>query len=271
MRPNNRLGTLSTPDLAALLLPRDIEILTLIRQHRFLTTRHIQRLVFWQHATVSAGTRACVRVLTRLRERKVIYRLERQVGGVRAGSAAYVWGIDDAGDRLLRSLDLSPSPKRSRPLEPSPLFLQHTLTISEVRTRLEETAREDHFELLSIQTEPTNWRTFDSPHGPEILKPDLHVITANASFEDHWFIEVDLGTESLPTLIHKCQTYQAHWATGTEQTQVGVYPRVVWLIENTRRQQRLLSAIAKDARLDSDLFIACDTTHFINLCSATAA
>jgi hypothetical protein len=248
---NNRRGTLSVAALAALVSARDLAI-------------------FWQHATIDAGTRACVRVLGRLLQHRLIYRLERQIGGQRAGSAAYVWRLDDAGDRLLRAQPGREASKRIRELSPSPMFLSHTLAIAEVRARLHEAAQGQSFELVSVGTEPFNWRSFEGVGSTDILKPDLHVILGFKSFEDHWFIELDLGTESIPTLIRKCLTYQAHWASGREQARTGVYPRVAWLIEDALRRERLLEAIAKEARLTSELFVSHAIDQFINVCGTAA-
>jgi hypothetical protein len=86
------------------------------------------------------------------------------------------------------------------------------------------------------------------------LKPDLHAVTAKDDFEDHWFIEVDLGTESLVTLQSKCHIYQEHFNSGREQTATGIYPIVAWLIADTKRQRALDAVIRKDSRLDPQLF-----------------
>lgn len=268
MSPNNRLGTLSVETLSSLVNARDVYILGLVRDHRFITTRQIQRLVFWQHATVEAGTRASVRVLARLFGHRLIYRLERHIGGTRAGSAAYVWRLDDAGDRLMRAHSGEANGKRIRELSPSRMFLAHTLAIAEVRVLLEEGARRADFDLLAVTTEPHTWRSFPAGYSSEILKPDLHTITASGAYEDHWFIELDRGTESLPTLIRKCLVYQAHWASGQEQAQLGVYPRVAWLIEDNHRRALLQTAIEAEGQLDPNLFIIDSVQGFIARCSA---
>ena len=266
MMPNNRKGTFDVATLRSLVNVRDMKILGHIREHRFLTTKQIQRLQFWDHASQGAAIRACVRVLTRLRLRALIYKLERQIGGLHAGSGSYVWGIDDAGDRLLRAQPESLTAKRARTFEPTPLFLAHTLAIAETRVLLEEAAHEQQLELLSVTTEPSNWRTFIGRGGsPQVLKPDLHAITATGEFEDHWFIEIDNGTESLPTLLTKCLTYQRYFETGIEHAATGVFPAVVWIIADLRRRERLLGAIDAEHRLDERLFRVTNVAEFLDL------
>lgn len=266
MTPNNRLGTYSIATLQSMVTPRDMEILRLIREHRFLTTKQIQRLLFWDHASPGAAIRACIRVVTRLELRALIFKLSRQIGGIHAGSGSYIWGVDDAGDRLLRAESTSKDGKRQRTFEPSSLFLAHTLAVAETRVMLEEAAHQGELELVQVTAEPTNWRAFVGRGGTtQILKPDLHAITALSDFEDHWFIEIDNGTESLPTVLNKCQTYQRYFESGREQEASGVFPRVVWLMVNARRRANLLAAIESDTRLDERLFVAVEPDQFIPL------
>jgi len=253
--PNNRLGSHNLPTLHTMLSERDRSILRLVWEHRFVTTRQIQRVLFWQHATADAGTRACNRVLTRLREHRFLHRLDRPIGGVRGGSGAFVWCVGPAGDRIMRAEPDPARTKRTRPFEPTPLFLDHTLAVTEARVQFEEVAHRGDLELLDVETEPATWRTFTAPDGSvQVLKPDLRAVTAAGDYEDHWFIEVDLGTESIPALIRKCLTYQRYKDSGIEQSRLGLFPAVVWLIGDPRRRERLSATIRTDTRLGTGLF-----------------
>jgi len=261
MRPNNRLGTMGVAKLRRLLTERDQAILCSIHEHKFLTTKQIFDLHFWTHASYTSGIRACTRVLTRLRDHHLIYRLDRPVGGTGGGSTSYVWGIDAAGDRLLRR-DAGEEGRRSRSFEPTTMFLQHTLAIAGTRLQLEAMKREGKLELVSVTTEPRNWRPFLTGSGsPQVLKPDLHAVTAAGDYEDHWFVEVDRGTESLPTLLRKCHLYQRYAATGIEQQATGVYPIALWLIPTKARRDRLEAAINADPKLDHRLFRIADPSE----------
>lgn len=269
MTANNRTGSHNRSTLLSMLSERDKQILQFVRDHKFVTTRQLQRLLFHAHATIDAGTRACNRVLQRLRARRFLYRLDRQIGGIRGGSGAYVWELDVAGDRVTRPSATGAEEKRIRAFEPTPPFLAHTLAITEARVRLEETARTGAFELVDVSTEPSNWRTYVGPGGTAaFLKPDLYVVTAIGEYEDHWFLEIDQGTESLPTLLRKCRTYMQYRSSGIEQTQSGVFPLVVWIIEDERRRDRLLAEITRDHRLDSRLFYAVSAEQLPTLLAA---
>ncbi len=253
-----------------MLSERDWAILHVVWEHRFVTTGHIQRLHFWQHATRGAGIRACNRVLTRLRERRVLHRLERPIGGVRGGSSAYVWCVGPAGDRLMRAEPNPARTKRTRPFEPTHQFLAHTLAVAELRVTLEDASRQERFELLGVQTEPACWREFTSRQGTaQVLKPDLALKSAIGDFEDRWFIEVDLATESIPALIRKCLSYEAYRASGREQTRLGLFPAVVWLIGDEHRRERLRAAIGGDRRLDGRVFRVVEPATMLHLAGLT--
>lgn len=261
--PNNRAGSHNLPHLKTLLSERDFRILEFVFEHRIVTTRQLQRMFFAGHATVDAGTRACNRVLARLREKRFLHRLERPVGGVKGGSGAFAWMLGAAGDRAIRDR-LSIELPRQRLFEPTPLYLAHTLAITEVRVRIEEAARDGRFGIELVQTEPYCWRDYLGAGGTSLtLRPDLSLKTTAGDFEDNWFFEIDRGTESLPTLIRKSLAYERYRASGREQAQTGVFPAVLWLIDSPRRRELLVEAIEADHRLEATLFTVIDPTDLI--------
>src|SRR5664279_1983966 len=186
---------------------RDQEILASLDAHRLMTTRQLQRLHFGLgHSGPASATRATTRVLGRLLGLRLVDRLERRIGGVRRGSAGYVWQLGPAGERLQR---LGRSDKRRRYVEPGDRYLAHSLAVSELAVRLHEATAAGRLELSRLEAEPDCWRSFLGQHGQaEWLKPDLFAITASGDFEDHWFIEADLATEHPPVIVRKCRSYQ---------------------------------------------------------------
>jgi chorismate mutase len=252
----SRTGTRELELLRNRLSQRDHDILQSVRDHRFLTTKQIARFHFNDHETMLAGTRACVRVLARLRDHRLLRRLNRQVGGVRAGSTSFIWCLDAVGERLTRTAPTDQgSAVRARPFEPSVLYLAHTLAIAEAHLTWREVARQGGFELIEVSTEPRNWRRYVGlGGGVHILKPDLYVVTHAAEWEDHWFVEIDLNTESIPVLIAKCHQYERYRRTGLEQAKLGVFPAVLWVLSSHPRRARLAAAVGADEGLDVRLF-----------------
>jgi hypothetical protein len=249
---------------------RDHAILASLQSHRFLTTTQIQTFHFFEHTTNGSASRICRRVLTRLDAGRLIEHLERRVGGVRAGSASYVWRVGLIGDQVLRQA--SGDGIRARRKEPSAHHLEHCLAIADAHLDLRQAAQKTRLELLNVETEPTCWRDYLGAGGQrEVLKPDLYAVTASGDFEDHWFIEVDRATESLPTLLKKCGQYERYRRTGREQHGGGVFPVVVWSMPGERRAGKLRAALKASRTLPNDLFRICTAAGFTDLICGGAA
>jgi hypothetical protein len=121
-----------------------------------------------------------------------------------------------------------------------------------------------------VQTEPACWRIAAS-FGDRMLKPDLFAVTASADYEDHWYIEVDRATESLPTLLRKCAQYEDYRRTGAEQQDHGVFPLVIWIVPDDARAAKLRAAIAASRSLDRDLYRICTPASFAGVITGGAA
>lgn len=244
---------------------RDIAILESLRSHRLLTTNQIQRLHFARgHATITAAAGATMRVLTRLHEHRLVARLERRIGGVRAGSSGIVWQLASIGERLLRTMH--GEKQRRRYVEPTVTFTAHTLAVAELAVQLHELQDRGSVEVVSVDTEPSCWRSFVGPHGtPEWLKPDLYAITASGDYEDHWFIEADLATEHPPVVVRKAKVYQRYAATGAHQARHGLFPAVTWVVPDTARQRAIQAALAADKAIQHGLFQVVTTDEFTTL------
>ena len=220
--------------------------------------RQIQALHFANLASTSAR-RTTKRVVARLRALRVLGSLKQRVGGVRAGSHGLVHFVDVAGDRILRNRS---GREARRIYEPSARFLNHRLAIADAHIALIIADRGGEIDLVESAVEPAAWRTFTAIGATRrTLKPDLYAETATADDLVHaWFIEIDLGTEHIPTLLTKCREYEAYRQTGIEQDRHGSFPLVVWSITHPdpakaeRRRQALASAITADPALTSALF-----------------
>lgn len=88
-----------------------------------------------------------------------------------------------------------------------------------------------------------------------ILKLDLMITTSSATYDDHWYVEVDLGNESLPVLLRKCTAYDDYRRTGRAQAEHGIFPQVLWVLPSLVRVARLQSAIATASALSSRMFV----------------
>ena len=251
-----RIGRAQLQAIAERLDATDRELLALLAAHRYATTRQLAQITELpgQYSSARSALRQTSRRLRRQHGLGLVAHLARRIGGTRAGSAGYVWYLTAAGQRLTSEGQGRGSRRRFQ--EPSPLFLAHTLAITQARVVIEQAIHAVGGHLARLRTEPACWRSWLRLGGAlGWLKPDLEAITAtDTGAEDHWLLEVDLDTEHPARLLAKCHDYQAHLASGTFQAQHGYYPQVVWLLTNQARAGRLAEQIAADQTLTPGLF-----------------
>ena len=218
------------------LLPRDLSILLDLEDCRYLTTGQISRLRFeTDHANPDASLRAANRTVTRLKKLGLLTALNRRVGGVRGGSGGLIWSLTAAGAKLV-NLD-GEGPPRRRNFEPSPHFTEHTLAIAELYIQL---LGIQGITLSSAEFEPICWRDYSG----STVKPDLFAVTSDGEYEDYWFFEVDLATETPQRVMAKCEQYQSYFLAGEEQRKYGLFPKVVWIVRDGKRKDSLQGHIS---------------------------
>jgi hypothetical protein len=214
-----------------------------LRTLRLLTTTQIQRLMFVD-GTAQSNSRIARGVLQRLTTKGLLTRLDRRIGGVRAGSSGHVYALTAAGQFVL---DPGQERGRRRVYEPGLPYVTHRLAVSELAVRLQEAARTGRFELIEFRAEPDCWRSFFGPGGARLsLKPDAFVRLGRERFEELAFVEVDRATQAGPALVKKFRLYRQYWATGREQSRWGnVFPRVVWLVPTSSRLRQVIDIAGK--------------------------
>lgn len=232
---------------------RDKAILRQVAELRLMSARQIQVIHFpdSEHENELAATRARQRALARLVSERLLIRLERRIGGVRAGSAGLVLALGEVGQRVL----VLEGPRR-RSHEPGPRFVDHTLAVAQLVVDVSVAARRGVLDLLDCQAEPTSWREFPGLGGRRWLRPDMFLALGVGAYELRWFIEVDRASESLPVIRRKCRLYADYYQSGIEQAgRGGVFPRVCWIVPDGERAERLREAIAQDRHLPERLFV----------------
>jgi Replication-relaxation len=239
-----RLSAAGMAHLRQQLTARDWAVLEDVARCRLLTGRQLQLLHF---GTDETSARAVRRLLARLAQQRILARLSRRIGGVRAGSSGYVYGLGVIGHRLLH-------PDRpGRPLhEVKDGFLMHTLAISDVYVSLRQAEQRGSLELLRVELEPQCWRRLDSVNGADWLKPDMHVVFGIGDEALHSFVEVDRGTEHSPALLRKLKQYETAYRIGSIEAAAGVFPRVVWVVP-TEARATLLRRLIRSHGVTADL------------------
>ncbi|WP_068182382.1 replication-relaxation family protein [Mycobacterium sp. UM_CSW] len=239
---------------------RDLAILRSVAEHQFLTVRQIEAFYFADHPSATGG-RLARRALARMRNLRLLGATNRRVGGVRSGSAGMVHYIDVVGDQLL---DGRSGRGSRRFFNWSQRFVHHRLAIADTHLALIEADRQAQLELVECLVEPASWRRFVGLGGARLaLKADLYIeiaTTPGSDFVNPWFVELDLGTESIATVLKKCRDYEAYRRTGTEQADGSGFPLVAWSMTHPdptkaeRRRLALRDAIDNDRNLPAALF-----------------
>lgn len=82
---------------------RDLDIINKVSDLRLMSGRQIEVLYFAgeDHLSALSAARSCRRVLAGLTLDRLLVRLDRRVGGVRAGSGSYLYAIGPVGHRIL--------------------------------------------------------------------------------------------------------------------------------------------------------------------------
>jgi hypothetical protein len=209
---------------------RDMEVLETLQRVRLASASQLGRLHF---STATAQVRR--RALLSLDNRRLVVRLDRQIGGIKAGSSGYLYELSDVGQRVLNTSSGEP---RRRPTSPGSTFVRHALAVTEIYVQLVEASRLNQFELLEFEAEPQCWRSFPGRGGGRtVLKPDAFVRIGSGDYEDSWMVEVDLATESATTITNKLDAYRSYWSSGIDQAERGVFPRVLWTVPDQRRAE----------------------------------
>ena len=230
--------------LAEQLTEREWQIMETVNRLRLVTGRQLERLHF---TGLSGKSRPVVRwrVLKRLVGWQVLAPLPRRVGGGLRGSGQLAYALDTAGERLLllrRNLRKDDERIR-RPGQPGERFVKHTLAVSELYVSLVERSRLDGYRVDEFWAEPAAWW----PNGVGgWMKPDAYVALvalSTADVTDHWWIEVDLATEAVPTLRGKFLAY-TDFANRGQLGPSGVVPRVLVTVPTEYRHQTMSHVVA---------------------------
>lgn len=218
---------------------RDQQILHSLASARVLTGHQLNRLHF--HGLSSHTQHRTTRlVLKRLTDSGVLMRLDRVIGGVRAGSTGWVYSLAPLGHRLIQLQAGQRDSQRIRtPWTPSLLFLKHSLDVAELFVQLTERSRHGGYQLASFTTEPGCWWP-DGLGG--WLKPDAHLVLRTAEYDELIWLEVDRATESLTSLKRQLRSYTDFVARGLLGPG-GVMPHVAISTVNNRRANDIQTVV----------------------------
>ena len=246
-----RTGQRELAEVRSRLTGRDLAITSMVADLRLMSGRQLEELFFVaaNQESDDSSSRATRRTLAQLVDQRILVRLERQIGGVRAGSKAFVYGLGPVGHRLLERTG-----PRPRYREPGALFVEHTLAIAQLIVNVTAAARQGTCELINWQGEPKCWRTFSAAGGRVTLRPDLYLSLGVGEYEYRYFVEIDRDSEHLPAIVRKAQLYNRYYRSGREQSRDELFPTVLFVATDAARARAIGRALQTTRGLTSKLF-----------------
>lgn len=242
-----RLTNLRLGEIALSLSDRDREILRLFQKLGFIRSVQIRRLYYYGTKRPATARKNTTELLHRLERNELIACLSKRSGGTGGGSDGIIWHLTEAGHRLL-ALEAGDC-KRKRFTEPSQTFLKHTLAVTETFVQITEICRmSGNVRISRLETEPDCWREYTVNGKTVLLRPDLYAEIENGRFSDFYFIEIDLGTESMNRVMEKTKRYYDYYASRQEQQTKGTFPAVIWLVQTPERKELIEKTICSRSR-----------------------
>jgi hypothetical protein len=232
------------------LTTRDMTILSLVWDYRYLTRAQIQRLVFPIPAEGNEQSRKNIvtRRLMLLYQHGYLDRLHPPIASV-SGSSPIVYCLDRQGARLLAAeleLEVRELGWQKRQRDRALLFLQHTLAVNDFRIAVELAARQGGHQILSWLDE----RSLTAHAAKEGLReiglgmgkggsvlPDACFVMQVGDKKARFFLELDRGHTEGPRIRRKVRVYRQYYASGLCQQHFG------------SRSLRILTVTTSDRRL----------------------
>jgi hypothetical protein len=235
------------------LTSRELEIVRMLACVQVATTGQIGRVVFGGAPPTSAALAR--RHLARLARSGLVRRFVDRSRDRKVGAPGYVHALTAAGLRLAGAEHGSGVRQRTA-YRPSERYLAHRLAISELYVRLHEQQHAGGAAVRDFAAEPACWRRYKGPAGEvRTVKPDALVRLGAGGVELSWFVESDLATERPGAVADKCDAYLAYEFSGEEQRQVGVFPRVIFIVPSDARAAAIVQVVRGQPADAQGLFV----------------
>jgi len=236
------------------LTARDVMIILSIYENRFLKRDQIQRLHF-----VDASHVACCVRLKKLYENRFLDRVGRPAASVKSQA---VYALDKRGaDVVAAALEINRHKIRwsraSNRVEW--LFMDHTLAVSEFKVCLNATLASRREEIFFYQRGDKSHLRRISVTGAKkkyfVVAPDAFFGIQSGRGKHIFFLEVDMGTETLSRFAEKVVAYKRYWKSGKygEEYRFNHF-RVITVCESERRLANLRRATGEAGGMSMFLF-----------------
>lgn len=237
------------------LTERDKAIILSVYENRFLRRDQIQRLYF-----PNASVPACNMRLKKLYEHSFLDRLIRPVA---VGSNQIVYALNHHGAVVVSAtlnIDRHSINWKRDHNRVEFLFMEHTLAVAEFKVNLDLVLRKtDGVDWLFYSRESKGLQArVPDPAGKKkylVVAPDAFFGLKISEGNSFFFLEVDMGTETLKRFGEKVTAYKQYWKTGKyRQDYEFNHFRVLTIAESKKRLSNLIDATRKNGGRNMFLF-----------------
>lgn len=229
---NNRISSMA-------LTARDVMIILSVYENRFLRRDQIQRL----HFTDASVTACCVR-LKKLHDNRFLDRVGRPAASIKTQA---VYALNKRGaDVVAAALELNRHKIRwsraSNRVEW--FFMEHTLAVSEFKVCLDVALASRREEIFFYQRgDRSHLRRISVSEAKKkyfVVAPDAFFGIQSGRGKHIFFLEVDMGTETLSRFAEKVVAYKRYWKSRQYTEEYGFnHFRVLTVAESERRLANL--------------------------------
>jgi hypothetical protein len=175
--------------------------------------------------------------------------LSRVPTPVLRGSGQYLYSLGRLGAQLLAAeYKISASPAGGRPLTASFLALNHTLEVADFYIALKEDLERHGGSILTWLGERQAAHRFYHQGRRRMIAPDAYCLWSLRRREGSFFLEWERGQQSLNVIGDKLDNYDAYYARRAyleHLGEVGLTPRLAFVVPDNRRQRHLLGRLAR--------------------------
>ena len=228
---------------------RDLEIVKLVHDYRFLDTGQIQALI-------GSSYQATLRRLRKLFHHGFLERPPAQLYLAWFKPRKMVYALGDRGADLLAEkygIDTGKTKWRRKNIEAKYRYMEHTLMISNVRACL-NLALENPPESRLLFWERENRELRDQVYFRERARkrrlpivPDGFFAIEDKGDDIHFFLEADRGTMTNRRFLNKMRAYWQWWRQGGHENRFGIKAFRVLTVTNTEKRKENLRRTTKKA------------------------
>lgn len=232
--------------------PRDKAIVLAVYTHGRLSREQIRRLFFRKISRGAGGpvnlasVQAAAARLRRLAEAGYLWRVPAPV---LRGSGQYLYSLGRLGAQLLAAeYKISTSPAGHRALTPSFLALNHTLEVADFYIALKESLERNGGTISIWLGERQAAHRFSHQGRRRMIAPDAYCLWSLPRREGPFFLEWERGYQSLNVIGDKLDGYDAYYARRAyleHLGEVGLTPRLAFVVPDARRQRHLLNWLGR--------------------------